>query len=312
MAIRARKALVTGGAGFIGSHVVDALIEDGYQVTVIDDLSQGRRRNLHPKASFVRATIAHPRVEEWIRSIRPELIVHAAAHRDVRRSVIDPVFDAKTNIFGTLYILRAAAELKQCQCVFLSTGGAMFSDPKGVPYQETDDARPLSPYGISKLAGERYVDFFASTYGVPAVTLRLPNIYGPRQDASAEGGVIAIFIEKLLNRQTMTVFGDGEQTRDYLFVADVVSAVRRVVEQGATGLFHLGTGKETSVNHLIETLAALSEQKAKVRFIPEKQGEVRRSSLSAERAKKELGWKPQTRLEDGLRETFEWFSEYES
>ena len=284
-----RHVLVTGGAGFIGSHLVDAYLERGWSVSVVDDLSTGDRGNLNPRTEFYECDIREAPLDK----IRPDVINHHAAQMDVRRSVADPVFDADVNVVGGVWLLQKAVELSVKRFIFASTGGAIYGEPLFAPQTEEHPANPLSPYGCAKLAVEHYMNYFRAVHGLRAVALRYANVYGPRQNSKGEAGVVAIFIDKKLRGETATINGDGEQTRDFVYVGDVVAANLAVTDSSAPGPFNVGTGIETSVNELASLLGV------KAVHGPSKTGEQRRSVLASK-----LGRTP---LADGLRETLEWF-----
>jgi UDP-glucose 4-epimerase len=311
------RALVTGGAGFIGSHLVDALVDRGDSVLVVDDLSAGREQNLNSALSggaelrVADVTDAGAMVEA-AREAEPDAVFHLAAQADVRRAVRDPVFDATVNVAGTASLLEASRGPSGARFVFASTGGAIYGEGSGrtLPFSESGDCLPESPYGQSKLAAEGYVEYFRRVHGVPAVSLRLGNVYGPRQDPLGEAGVIAIFIGALARGERPTVYGDGRQTRDYVYVGDVVQALlaadARLSASGTElrGAYNIGTGAETSVLDLVERLGRLgSRPDFTPRMAPARPGEVQRVVLDSGRAKAELGWSGRTALDDGLAET---------
>ena len=306
------RALVTGGAGFIGSNLVDALLERGDEVTVVDDLSTGRRSNLEKAlaagAELVEADIRDAAaMAEIVGRAAPEAIFHLAAQIDVRRSVAEPAFDAGINVGGTANMLEAARLAGAGRFVFVSTGGAIYGEGAGkaLPLAEDAAVEPLSPYGQSKFAAEGYVSLYRRLYGLSGVSMRLGNIYGPRQDPLGEAGVIAIFCGKLREGGRPTVFGSGEQTRDYVYVGDVVAALLAAARSDASGAFNVGTGREASVLELISLLRGM--QDGGEGFEPEtaaaRTGEVERIAIDADRAERELGWHAETSLEDGLRLT---------
>jgi UDP-glucose 4-epimerase len=307
------RCLVTGGSGFIGSNLVDALQARGDDVTVVDDLSTGRRENLSAAlsqgAELVEADIRDGgAMAEVAVDRKPELIFHLAAQIDVRRSVADPAFDAGINVGGTANMLEAARLAGTRRFVFVSTGGAIYGEGEGkdLPLDETAAAEPLAPYGQSKLAGEGYVSLYERLYGLSGVVLRLGNVYGPRQDPLGEAGVIAIFCGKLTASEAPTVFGDGEQTRDYIYVADVVDAALTAADGEASGAFNIGTGRETSVLELVELLRELGDGEGfEPQFADARPGEVQRIALDSARAAQELGWKARTELRDGLARTLD-------
>jgi UDP-glucose 4-epimerase len=310
------KILVTGGAGFIGSHLVDALIERGHRVVVIDNLSTGKRENVNKKAKFYKIDICSPKIGEIFKKEKPGIVFHFAAQINVRKSVKNPLFDAKVNILGSLNIIQnfiqhqtshlkhLTSPLKLPTFIFASTGGAIYGKAKKIPTPEDYPANPISPYGISKLAVENYLKFYKENFGLKFISLRFSNVYGPRQDPKGEAGVVAIFIEKLLKRERPTIFGDGNQTRDFIFVEDVVSACLKAMEyKGKKEIFNIGTGIETSINKLYEIISKLLKTKIKPKYIPEKPGDLKRSCLDISLVKRELKWKTKYNLEKGLEKT---------
>jgi UDP-glucose 4-epimerase len=296
------RAIVTGGAGFIGSHVMDALLARGEEVTVVDDLSTGKRERVSPSARFEEVDIRDARaLDAAFASVRPEAVFHFAAQADVRRSVEDPAFDAAVNVIGTIRVLEAARR-QGAQVVFASTGGAIYGECER-PAPEDSARQPLSPYGTSKLAGEEYLAAANRLYGTGHVSLRLGNVYGPRQDPHGEAGVVAIFFGRLARREAPTIFGDGLQTRDYVYVGDVVDATLRSVGKGG-GVFNVGTGSETSVVELAEAAMRVSGVRLEPRFGEQRLGELLRSSLDPTLAERELGFRARTSLEAGLAQTW--------
>ena len=291
------RAIVTGGAGFIGSHVVDALLARGDEVTVVDDLSTGRREYLDPRARLVEHDIREPF------DIDADVVFHLAAQADVGTSVERPIFDAEVNVLGTLNVLEAARGTGAA-VVFTSTGGAIYGD---VERPATEDAplRPVSPYGMAKLAAEGYVAGWSRTHALETTVLRLANVYGPRQSAALEGGVVAIFLERMADGRETTIFGDGEQSRDFVYVEDVVRALLAAAARGK-GIFNVGTGVETTVNRLHELCRMVAGAEDEPEHGPPRTGDARRSVLDASYAAQELGWRAETSLEDGLRMTWEW------
>jgi len=301
------KIVVTGGAGFIGSHVVDAYLAAGHEVIVIDDLSTGKRENLNAKARFVQADILDPAAGDCIRRERPDVVNHHAAQISVRRSVDDPAFDLRVNVFGTLGLLEAARDAGVRRFVFVSSGGAVYGEQEVFPAPESHSTWPVSPYGCSKRSGELYAQFFQAQYGLPFVALRYSNVYGPRQDPHGEAGVVAIFSLRMLRNESVTVNGDGGQTRDYVYVGDVARMNLRVLEGDATGPVNVGTGVETDVNALARVLLQVSGSRSAIGHGPAKPGEQRRSVVDPRRARDAYGWQPEVTLEDGLRRTVEFF-----
>ena len=311
--------LVTGGAGFVGSHVVDAYLDAGYRVVVLDDLSSGKRANLRSEVPFYEADLNDSSVVEILRSEGVQWINHHAAQIDVRHSVADPVNDARINIQGLLNLLEAAVETGVRGVVFVSSGGVVYGEPDRLPVDETYPKGPLSPYGVSKLASEYYLYCYHRVHGLPYVALRYGNVYGPRQDPHGEAGVIAIFSGLLLEGKTPTIFGDGEQLRDYVYVGDVAQANLRAQRQLEAGLsppqamdepaYNVGTGQGTSVNELFRQLASITGFDGRPDYGTERAGELRRIYLDVEKAQRELDWRPETSLEEGLRRTVEFFRE---
>ena len=301
------RTLVTGGAGFIGSHLVDALVARGDEVTIVDDLSTGRRENLEG-ASASEATLVELDIrdrgplEDLIARAAPDLLFHLAAQIDVRKSVADPAFDASINVSGTANVLEAARAAGIPRLVFASTGGAIYGEGDGreLPLREDTVVAPLSPYGQSKQAAELYLGLYERLYGISSVCLRLGNVYGPRQDPLGEAGVIAIFCGALRSGARPTVFGDGLQTRDYIFVGDVVAAMLAAADSDATGAINVGTGIETDVLELVRSLADLDDAPFEPEFAPARTGEVQRITIDPSRAAEELGWQARTTLSAGL------------
>jgi UDP-glucose 4-epimerase len=311
--LRRMRALVTGGAGFIGSNLVDALLERGDEVTVVDDLSTGRRENLDRAlargATLVEADVRDgPTMREVIDRARPSAIHHLAAQIDIRRSVADPRFDLEVNVGGTIALLEAARIAGTPRFVFASTGGAIYGEGAGreLPFAEDTECRPDAPYGQSKFAAEGYVGVYERLYGLGAVSLRLGNVYGPRQDPLGEAGVAAIFAGALLDGRTPTVYGDGRQTRDYVYVGDVAAAFMAAADATATGVFNVGTGIETSVLDLGRRLAAAAGTAFEPEHAPRRPGEVQRVAIDPSHAAAELGWRAQVELAAGLERTLEW------
>lgn len=301
------KILVTGGAGFIGSHMVDKLVSLKHKVVVIDDLSTGKKENLNQKARFYKVKVQDRKVEEIFRKERPQAIFHLAAQIDVRYSVKDPVFDAQTNILGTINLLESCVKQKIKKFIFISTGGAIYGDGAKVPTPESALEAPVSPYGIAKLSVSKYLHFYQVQYGLSYVDLRLANIYGPRQDSKGEAGVTAIFCGRLKENKFLLVNGSGKQTRDYVYVKDVVDAAVRAFRSSKVGCYNVGTGKETSVNQLAENLVKVSGRDVQIKHKAAVKGEQMRSCLSSNKIRRELGWKPKYDLKKGLEETWEWF-----
>jgi UDP-glucose 4-epimerase len=301
------RAVVTGAAGFIGSHVVDRLREAGSEVVGIDDLSTGRRENLPPDVDLHEADVRDAKaMRAIVGDARPDTVVHLAARASVPRSVEAPEEDAAVNVVGTATMLEAARRAGVRRFVYVSTGGALYGDTEQVPTPEDAPIRPMSPYGTSKWGGELYCDLYARLHGASAVTLRLANVYGPGQDPFGEAGVIAIFCERLKSGGRPTVFGDGRQTRDYVYVGDVADVTVAAADADVTGALNVGTGAETSVLELVDGLReAAGANGFDPEHAPERPGEVRRSCLDPGRARHELGWRAGTSLRDGLRATLQ-------
>ncbi|THJ25173.1 MAG: NAD-dependent epimerase/dehydratase family protein [Nitrospira sp. CG24E] len=303
------KVLVTGGAGFIGSHLVDRLAQEGHEVVVVDNLSTGKRRNLNRAARFYKLDIQSWRLERVFRNERPHMVMHLAAQMDVRKSVEDPIFDAQINVLGMLNMLQQAVRHGVRKVVFSSSGGAIYGEQEIYPAPETHITRPLSPYGISKLCGEQYLSYYQRVSGLQMVNLRYANVYGPRQDPDGEAGVVAIFIQKLLNNEQAIVNGNGRQTRDFVYVEDVVEANLAVMGQEVQGTYNVGTGEETSINDLLRILIAHTGSICKEVHGPAKSGEQARSVIDSNKLRQELSWDPKTELSEGLKRTVDYFRE---
>lgn len=301
------KILVTGGAGFIASHITDRYISEGYDVVVVDDLSSGRLENLNPKATFYKMDIRDKGISAIFEKERPDIVNHHAAQMDVRRSVTDPGFDAEVNILGMLNLLQNSINHGVKKFLFASSGGAIYGEQEVYPAPESHVANPLSPYGISKLAGEKYLFYYKEVHGLEYVALRYANVYGPRQNPHGEAGVVAIFSTKLLKGEQPVINGDGKQTRDYVYVKDVAEANWQATGRNYGGPVNIGTGIETDVNELFKKLVTLTGSNAKEVHAPAKAGEQKRSVIDNRKAGEVLGWKPKVALEQGLRETVEFF-----
>jgi UDP-glucose 4-epimerase len=295
--------LVTGGAGFIGSHVAEALAARGEDVVVLDDLSSGKRENLSEGVELVEGDVREPQDGLFAR-VKPEVCYHLAAQIDVRVSVARPDHDAAINVLGTVNVLQAALE-HGTQIVFSSTGGAIYGECEGAAPEDAP-RRPIAPYGTSKLAAEEYLATYNRLYGTSHVSLRYGNVYGPRQDPHGEAGVVAIFFNALRAGEAPKVFGDGSQTRDYVYVGDVARATLAAAERDG-GVYNVGTGRETSVVELLELCQRIAGTSFEPAFLPPRPGELQRAVVDPSRAVDELGWRPERSLEDGLRETWEFF-----
>jgi UDP-glucose 4-epimerase len=304
------KILVSGGAGFIGSHITDAYVGAGHDVVVADDLSTGYERNLNAGARFVRIDIRdRPAVADLMARERPDVLNHHAAQMDVRRSVADPVFDAQVNLIGLLNLLEAGRQNALRHVVFASSGGTVYGENQRVPAREGDPTEPVSPYGVAKLSSERYLHYYSHMYGIRHVALRYGNVYGPRQDPHGEAGVIAIFIGQLLRDQQPTINCPGQQTRDYVYAGDVARANQLALESEFCGALNIGTGVETDVNRLFALLCTATGVHKAEQHGAAKPGEQSRSVLDAGQARAVLGWQPAVSLEDGLARTVAYFRE---
>ncbi len=301
------KILVTGGAGFIGSHVAEAFVNEGHDVVILDDLSTGRLENVPKGARLEVLDIRSERVAEVIERERPEILCHHAAQMDVRRSVADPQLDAAVNILGLLNLLEAGRRRGLQRVLFASTGGAIYGEQNAFPCPETHPTDPVSPYGVAKLASEKYLHFYAVTYGIRWIALRYANVYGPRQNPHGEAGVVAIFTEKLLRGEQPVIHGDGRQTRDYVYVGDLVRANLLALRTDYCGPLNLGTGQETDVNTLFHMLCEACGVSVPECHGPAKPGEQRRSCIDSTLAGQVLGWRPEVGLKEGLERTVEFF-----
>jgi UDP-glucose 4-epimerase len=296
------KVLVTGGAGFIGSHVVDALVRQGYQVVVVDNLSTGRPENINPAATFYQADISNSELEEIFEKERPELINHQAAQTVIQKSMEDPVFDAKQNILGSLNLVLQCLRFGVKKIIYASSVG-VYGEPKYLPLDENHPVNPISYYGISKHTAEHYLHLAHLQHMLSYVVLRYPNVYGPRQSPEGEAGVVAIFTRQMLRGERPTIFGKGDKTRDYVHVSDVVTANLLAMEGDGNGVYNLGTGVETSDQEMFNLLAELTGYQGKPRYAPVREGEIYKICLDSSKAQKELDWQPQFLLREGLSET---------
>jgi UDP-glucose 4-epimerase len=309
------RALVTGGAGFIGSHVADLFLEKKWEVTIADDLSSGKKENIPAGAKFQNMSVTSPAFARLVKEGDFDVVVHLAAQMDVRKSVADPVFDATTNIIGALNLMEAVRAAKSStRVVFTSTGGVLYGDFNTPPNEETYPKDPESPYAISKLSTEYYLAYYGRVHNIDSVAVRFGNVYGPRQDPHGEAGVVAIFCGRILGNQPLTVFGDGLQTRDYVYVGDVahatyLAATEPLPEKGRLDAraFNIGTGKGTSVLEIANILQEVAGTQTPIEFAPHRPGEQQESFVNVDKARRLLGWTPQVTLRDGLAKSFAWF-----
>jgi len=301
------KILVTGGAGFIASQIADAYILEGHEVHILDNLSTGFEKNINPKTIFINSDITSQSILSLFKKERFDVVNHHAAQIDVRKSVNDPIFDANTNILGTINLLQAAVKTGVKKFMFASTGGAVYGEQKYFPADEKHPTNPVSPYGITKLCIEKYLFFYKIEYKLNYTILRYANVYGPRQNPFGEAGVVAIFTNKLLKNENPVINGDGEQTRDYVFVEDVVKANVIALNDNTSDIYNIGTGVETSVNELFAKLNQISGSKASEKHGPAPKGEQARSVITSDKLYKKFNWKPSIKIEEGLKKTFESF-----
>lgn len=302
-----QRALVTGGAGFLGSHLVDRLVREGSQVVVVDNLSTGRREHVNPAAGFYELDICSPELAEVFRKERPTAVFHLAAQTSVVRSMEDPNGDARSNILGSLNVFQRSLEFGVDQVIYSSTGGALYGEPQRLPCDESHPVLPLSPYGASKYAAEVYLHTLSVTGGLRYTILRYGNVYGPRQDPLGEAGVVAIFAERMLRDADVVIYGDGNQERDFVYVDDAVEANILALGEKESGVYNIGTGRGASVNRVFEHLKRLIGYKGKPKHDPPRKGEVYRVYLDVRKAKRELGWAPKVDLETGLALTVDYF-----
>jgi UDP-glucose 4-epimerase len=301
------KYLITGGAGFIGSHLSDKLIEQGHQVVIIDNLVTGKKENLNPKARFYEIDIQNPKIFNIFKNEKPDIVFHYAAQIDLRKSVKNPLTDAKINILGSLNILENCRKHKTKKIIFASSGGTIYGETSVFPASENYLELPMSPYGIAKLTVEKYLNYYHDIFGLQFVSLRLANVYGPRQNSKSEAGVIAIFCDKILSGQQPVINGDGRQTRDFVFVEDVVEANILAIKHNKSEIFNVSTGRETDINTILKKIKELIKSNCKEIHGSAKAGESQRSSLDFSKIKKSFGWQPKYDLEKGLEKTINWF-----
>jgi UDP-glucose 4-epimerase len=307
------KIMVTGGAGFIGSHVVDTFVNNGHEVIIVDNLSTGRRSNLNPAATFYEVDIRSPEMAEIFEKERPQVVDHHAAQMDVRRSVEDPLFDAEVNVMGSIKLIELAREYEVERFIYISTGGAVYGEPVYLPCDEDHPINPICPYGASKHTVEHYLFMYQELYDLEYVVLRYPNVYGPRQDPHGEAGVVAIFSGQMLKNAPVVINGDGEQERDFVYVQDCAQGnLLALTTENTNTIFNLGFGVGTTINEVYENLRDITDYQLTAEHGPSKAGETRRIFLEAKKAGKYLDWKPTIGLNAGLRETVNYFREVEA
>lgn len=300
------KILVTGGAGFIGSHIVDLLIARGDQVVVVDNLVSGKEENIHPDAAFYRLDLTSKDLLEVFEREKPEVVIHQAAQIQVDTSVKDPIHDANTNIIGTIQLLEACRKTGVKKVIYASSA-AVYGNPVYLPLDEKHPIHPLSGYGVSKYTAEHYLAVYAHLYQLSYTILRYANVYGIRQDPRGEGGVISIFVNKVLREEPLTIFGDGEQTRDYIYVEDVARANLAAIERGEGEILNIGTGVRTSLNDIVQYFNAISGFKNQVVYGEERPGDIKHSFYDISKARRVLNWEPETSLKEGLAKTYEYY-----
>jgi len=301
------KVLVTGGAGFIGSHIVDALIEQGHQVVVVDNLATGFSENINPSARFYEVSICDKELADIFEQERPEIVSHQAAQMVVARSVNEPIFDAQENILGSINVILNSVRFGVKKIIYASSGGAVYGEPQYLPVDEKHPINPVSQYGISKHTVEHYLHLYGLQYGLNYVVLRYPNVYGLRQNPDGEAGVVAIFASQMLKGEQPTIYSSGDKTRDYTHVSDVVAANLLAMEQGDNDIYNIGTGVETSDKEMFDTLAKMFGYSGEPRYAPVRPGEIYRICLDASKAQRELGWQARLSLKEGLLQTISYY-----
>lgn len=305
------KVLVTGGAGFIGSHVVDKMLEAGHDVVIVDNLSTGRKSNINPNAKFYQVDIRSPELKEVFEKERPEVISHHAAQIDVRKSVTDPLFDADVNILGSIKLAELAVEYKTRKIIYISSGGAVYGEPVYLPCDENHPVKPLCPYGASKYTFEMYLFLFHQNFGLDNTIIRYPNVYGPRQDPLGEAGVVAIFTGQMLKDEPVTIYGTGEQVRDYVYVTDCAAANVLALNNGDNDVFNIGSGIGTTVNQIFQHLKEITNYQKPPLYAPQRLGETFKIYLDATKAKNKLNWHQTVKLHEGLTSTANFIKETE-
>jgi UDP-glucose 4-epimerase len=304
------KILLTGGAGFIGSNIADALLAKGHDVIVFDNLSSGKKENLDKKAKFYKDDIYNKKeVDEVFKKEKPQIVIHHAAQIDVRKSVDDPFFDAQVNILGSINVLNACVENKVNKIIFASSGGSVYGECKASAPKEDSKTNPLSPYAIAKKSVENYINFYSVVHGLDYTILRYGNVYGPRQDPHGEAGVVAIFAGRMLKNEEVLVFGDGKQMRDYVYVEDVVNANLKSLTKGKNQIINISTSKALSVNDLVKVMSKVSGYNKKAKHKPKRDGELVKSFLNINKAKAVLSWTPKVNIEQGIKATIDYFRE---
>jgi UDP-glucose 4-epimerase len=301
------KYLVTGAAGFIGSHLVDRLIGEGNEVVVIDDLSTGKKENINSKAVFYNTDICDTGISEIFKKEKPELLFHLAAQIDVRKSVADPIHDAQINILGSLNLFENSRQNNVKKIIFMSTGGAIYGDADVIPTPETYKESPVSPYGVAKLSIDKYLHYYQAVFGLSYISLRPSNVYGPRQSSKGEAGVVAIFCDQMLAKKTPIIYGDGRQTRDFVYVDDVIDACIAAANSDKTGIYNIGTGIETSITRIFELIRGSTGAECEPIYAPARSGEQKKSCLDSSKIKKDMGWSSKIGIEEGIKKTVEYF-----
>lgn len=301
------NVLVTGGAGFIGSHIIDLLIENNYEVSIIDNLSHGNKQNINPKATFYNMDIRDRKVEDIFKKENPEFVIHNAAQISVPNSIVDPGNDASINIMGTINILEASRKVNVKKIIYPASA-AIFGEPSYLPIDESHPLEMLSGYGVTKHTVEHYLKVYKSLYNIDYISLRCSNVYGPRQDYSGEGGVVAIFCEKLLNDEKPIIYGDGNQIRDFVFVKDVAKAYLMSIKSEVSGIFNVCTNSKVTVNELLNTINSILHKDIKADYTNPREGDIRDSYMSYDKINKIIGWKPEKTLIEGIKETLKYYN----